>query len=191
MNSKQLDGLPVIGIAEGAKLGAIGETWIDPEAMQIATFAISDGSGLFSVEREAVGWIESADVQAIGPDALMVSDDSKLQAEAPVGEWLAIGDLIKRVVVTEGGKDLGTVNSIEFDSNGLGLQEIEISTGLFSSNLHVPADQIINVGGEMVIVSDAAERQGREPEQEEMSDGERPMVVGDVDKLPHESTEHP
>jgi uncharacterized protein YrrD len=193
MNSKQIKGLPVISIAEGAKVGVVGEAWLDEPHKRVAAFTITDSAGMLAFDTVTIGWLDASHVQAIGPDALMIQDASALTESPPGGNLLAVGDLARRPVVTEGGKELGQISSVEFNRQGLEVTALEISAGLFSGNRQVTADQIVNVGEEMVIVSDQVEVDHGAEHDEDVEDttasGDRSLVVGDVDELPRESTD--
>ena len=57
--------------------------------------------------------------------------------------------------MTEGGIYVGQVVSADFDPSTYRLTAIEVSPGFFRSNKHVPDAHIVNLGADVIIVSDA------------------------------------
>ena len=153
MNSKQINGLAVIDIADGTKLGSLEGAFLDPAGKRIVGFGVvpSDGAG-------GAAFVAADAVHAVGPDALTVDDASKLSA-APVGAAGAglvdLGELIKQKVVTEGGAFVGQVASVEFDERSFLLTQVEVSPGRFKSNTAVPIEHVVSIGGDMLVVADA------------------------------------
>ena len=185
MNSKQLKGLAVISIKDGEKLGTINQVFLDPGAKRIVGFAVQQGGGglLAPADAGAPELIDVDDVHAIGPDAVTLSDKGAMrgdQTRAQLDRLMELDDLTKLKTVTEGGTALGGVASAEIDDRSFALRELEVSTGLFSSNRHVPIGEVLSIGHDLVVVSDvaAADEAGTTPLEGET--GERRFVVGDV-----------
>lgn len=67
-----------------------------------------------------------------------------------------------REVVTEGGANLGDVVSLGFDERTFAISAAEVSPGFLKANTHVPLDQLISIGQDVLVVANAA-LAGREP----------------------------
>ena len=74
---------------------------------------------------------------------------------AAAGSSVPLDEVTKRKVVTEGGADVGNVASLEFDERSFRVTQVEVSPGFFKSNHHVPADQVVRIGPDVVVVADA------------------------------------
>ena len=157
MNSKQINGLAVIDIADGTKLGSLEGAFLDPAGKRIVGFGVvpsdgGDGAG-------GAAFVAADAVHALGPDALTVDDAAKLSA-GPTGAAGAglvdLGALNKHKVVTEGGAFVGQVASVEFDERSFRLTQVEVSPGRFKTNTAVPIEHVVSIGGDMVVVVNAA-----------------------------------
>lgn len=186
MNSKQLKGLAVISIAEGEKLGMVTRADLDPAAKRVVGFAFAAPSGLFAPE--FAPWVETARVHSLGPHALTLDDKRVVQdetgAETAAGV-VELDSLLKRKVVTEGGTYVGQVASLEFDEQDFVLTQLEVSPGVFKGNQHVPIGQVMSIGPDLIIVTNAV---CAPPDVTADSDAagtaEHPWVVGDIEPLP-------
>jgi uncharacterized protein YrrD len=178
MNSQHVKGLTVISIADGQRLGSVTEVYLDPDGRSVTAFAIGHGSSLLSTGDDSARLLDAGDVRAIGPDALMVADAGVLEVPTGGVQRFRLDDLLKRKVVSESGEYVGQVAAVEFDDRGMQVTGIEVSPGFFKSNRVLQATHVINIGEELVIVSDAVcAPQAPEPEAAEQSS----WVVGDVD----------
>lgn len=182
MNSKHLNGLTVISIADGEKLGAIERIHIDPAEKRIVGFSLKHHPGLLGLDpAEQPELIDVDDVHALGPDAMTVTDKSALRGDQTRARYDTLTDLeelSKHKVVTEGGTYVGQVASADLDPTSFRLERIEVSPGFFKSHVEVPIDQVINIGGELIVVDDAVCAPAPAAAD---SEEERRFVVGDVD----------
>lgn len=176
MNSKQLTGLAIVGIADGTIIGRVSQTLFDPEAKRVVGFATTG-------DVPADGrMIDVAEVHSVGPDALMVDAAAAVRGAktgAAAGGLVPLDDLVKRKVVTEGGTFVGEVASLEFDERRFDLTEVEVSTGFFKTNTRVPATQLVSVGDDILVVADAVCADA-EPEPATAEPTAERFVVGDV-----------
>lgn len=181
MNNKQVVGLAVISIADGAKLGTIDRVFADPSAMRIVGFSVKPTSGL--LPNETANLLDVDDVHAVGHDAITLNDTNAIRGDrvnAMMDSLIEFNDLEGKKVVTQGGTYVGNVASLEFDEHSFGLTQVEVSPGFFKSNKHVTTDQVVSVG-EMVIVDDAVcGPDVAEVEVDADADADRRFVVGDV-----------
>ncbi len=146
MNTQHVDGITVVSINAGERLGAVSSILLDSGGRATVALGVASNGG----DR----WLAAADVRAIGPDALTVEHAKCLQAAPPTIETLDLVSVLKRKVVTEGGVFVGHVASAELDDDGLGVTHWEVSPGFFKSNKLVPIDQVVNIGGELMMVTD-------------------------------------
>ena len=157
MNTNHVNGLSVVNIGTGEKLGSVSEILLDPSADHIAAFAIEGvaGGGLLSSQPPSTHWVNAQYVHAIGPDAMTVQDNSALHEAADDAEMTPLSVLIGDKVVTEGGTYVGQVAAAEIDERSMNVTGLEVSPGFFKSNMVVSKAELITVGDEMIIVADS------------------------------------
>jgi len=180
VNHKQIEGLAVISIADGAKVGTINQMFVDTNARRLVGFGIRPEGGRLSEDTPNV--IDIDDIYALGADALTLNDTNAVRGDrtrAAMSGLVDVDELTKRKVMTEGGTHVGEVASLEFDDRSYALSEVEVSPGFFKSNQRVPIAQVINVG-DMVIVANEVCASPDATDEEDEDDGERRFVVGDV-----------
>ena len=155
MGTKLVKGAPVVSLADGRKLGVIDHVYLDPRRKEIVAFSFHR-SGLFAPK--ACHLLDVADVHGIGPDAVTLDDPSAVRSEVAVGakrdDLVDLEDLLKRKVITEGGTLLGQVAAIGFGQDTYRLLEVEVSPGFFEEPVLIPAEAIVRIGSELVVVSD-------------------------------------
>jgi sporulation protein YlmC with PRC-barrel domain len=157
MHTSHVNGLSVVSIGTGERLGSVSEILLDPAADHIAAFAIEDGAsgGLLSSQPPSTRWINARDVHAIGPDAMTVQDDTVLRDAAGDADMTPLSVLVGEKVVTEGGTYVGQVAAAEIDEHSMNVTGLDVSPGFFKSNKVVGKAELITVGDAMVIVADS------------------------------------
>ena len=158
MNSKDITGIAVISIAEGKKLGTVERVYLDPDSQRVVGFAVGSGGGLLSTQPGAGLMVDVTEVHSLGPDALTLDEATAArgaEVTAAAASLLPLDDLTKRKVVTEGGTYVGQVASLEFDERSFRLTEVEVSPGFFRGNVRVPAEHLISIGQDVLVVGDA------------------------------------
>ena len=65
-----------------------------------------------------------------------------------------------RKVVTEGGTDVGEVAAVEFDAQTFAITEVEVSPGFLKTNTHIPLDQLVRIGQDVLVVASVPEAAG-------------------------------
>ena len=156
MNTNHVNGLAVVSIGTGEKLGSVTEILLDPNAERISAFAVDSGSGgILSAQGSKTRWIAADQVRAIGPDAMTVQDASVLSDTAADGETIALSMVMGEKVVTEGGTYVGQVASMDIDDSSMTVSGLEVSAGFFKSTRLVAKDDLITVGDELIIVNDS------------------------------------
>ena len=152
---KDLQGIAVVDVGGGKKLGSVGDLVVAPENGRIV--ALTVGSGMLG---GADSYVAAEDVRAIGPDAVTVQGEDVVRRQSEMPEGLraardASRNLAGKKVVTENGTYLGTVSDYLIDDTALRVTGLTIGGGLLSSEDAVTADRIISVGPDAVIVADA------------------------------------
>lgn len=176
MTVKDLKGLAVISIAEGAKVGSINRVYLDPEARRIIGFSVEPGGNL--LEPDSRKLIDVDDIHSLGPDAMTLADKGAVRGDQTNERWMSLvdlDDLTKQKVVTEGGEYVGQVSTIEFDRATFGLVGIEVSPGFFKGHMRIAIDDVTTIGPELVMVADSVCAPQPEPAAETTED--RPWVV--------------
>lgn len=157
-SNQELTGISVISIGTGEKLGVVEQMAFDSTGRHVAALIIHSGNGakLFSSESSTASWLPVAEIKAIGPDAITVQDPSALRETASEENLLSTSDILKRKIVTEGGAYLGDVSSIHFNNQSLDVTHFEISHGILKSATSVPIEYLVNIGQDIIMVTDAA-----------------------------------
>src|SRR6266540_3478254 len=111
IRAHELEGRAVVDVDAAEKIGKIDEVILDPDAGQVAAFAVSRGEKLLGGGGHVT--VPAWSVQAIGPDALTVRHTAVLGDDAHRFEGLPrLSDVVGRKVVTQSGKLLGTVEDV-------------------------------------------------------------------------------
>lgn len=159
MNSKQIRGLTVINLADGTQVGTIDQVFLDLAAKQVVGFSITNGVGLFGGARDKAPTVAASAVHSLGPDALTLDDVTAAHAawvDATFGAVVPLDDVVGRRVVTEGGANVGDVVSLGFDETTFAITEVEVSPGFLKTHTHIPLDQLVRIGQDVLVVADGA-----------------------------------
>ena len=163
MNSKDIRGLTVISIADGTQVGTIDQVYLDLAAKQVVGFSITNGVGPFGGARDNAPTVAASGIHSLGPDALTLDDVAAAHAAwvgANYGSLVSLDDLAGRKVVTEGGTNVGEVVSLEFDAQTCAITEVEVSPGFLKTNTHIPLDQLVRIGQDVLVVASVPEAAG-------------------------------
>ena len=186
MNSKHVRGLAVVSIADGAKVGSLDRAYLDPALKQIVGFALASGGGLLGSSEPAMT-IDTDEIHSLGPDAMTVDSATAargVRTSSSAETLVDLDDLTKRKVLTEGGTLVGNLVSVDFDERTFRLTHVEASPGFFKSNKHVPIDQVISIGHDLVVVADAVCAVEGSSDSDHAQRAEGRFVVGDVSTAP-------
>jgi len=159
MDSKQIRGLSVINIADGTQVGTVDQVFLDLAAKQVVGFSITNGVGPFGGARDNAPTVAASGVHSLGPDALTLDDVTAAHAAwvgAAYRTLAPLDDVVGRKVVTEGGTDLGSVVSLEFDEHSFTVTEVGVSPGFLKTNTHIPLDHLVRIGQDVLVVADLA-----------------------------------
>jgi len=165
MKSHDVKGLPATS-AGSDDLGQVERAYLDPIAWQIVGFAVGTGAHLFSTESSRM--VDAAEIAALDPKQGLTVKDAGARGASTIeryGELRDLDDLTRLTVYTEGGVLLGHVTGSEFDEQTLTVQSIEVAAHRFGAHPHIPVDQVITVGPELIVVRNEAvpPAPGREP----------------------------
>ena len=154
---KELQGLAVMDVSGGKKLGSVGDLVVSPENGRVVALTMTGGmlSGSES-------WIAVEDVRAIGPDAVTVAGESVARPGREMPDGIraardASRHLAGKKVVTERGTLVGTISDYLVDEGAMRVTGLTVGGGLLSNVDSVAADRIVSVGPDAVIVTDAGE----------------------------------
>lgn len=155
MQGKQMNGLPVISIVDGERLGEVERTYVDPAAKRVIGVAYSAGGGLFTPEISPR--LDVSCIHSLGPGALTVDNRNAIHGETidrMFADLTTLDDLSGRAVLTRGGTALGKVSAVDFDERTFRLTEFEVSRGLMAGTRAVSIEQVATIGLDYVIVKD-------------------------------------
>lgn len=157
---KELQGLAVLDVSGGKKLGTVGDVVVSPDDGRVMALTIAGGmlGGNGS-------YVAAEDVRAIGADAITVDGENVARPESEMPDDLrAARDVSRQLpgkkVVTENGTLLGTVHDVLVDESALRVSGLTIGGGLLSSEDAIAADRIVSVGPDALIVTDEATERG-------------------------------
>lgn len=113
MTAAQIRGLPVVTVRGGEDIAEVRDVIYSPEAGRLVGLTLNK-RGFFSGRSREVLPVES--IHAMGPDAVMVLDDSDLvrpdDAPDDIGHPATERDVMGNDVLTEGGSSLGRVTDL-------------------------------------------------------------------------------
>ncbi|MDQ3691201.1 MAG: PRC-barrel domain-containing protein [Chloroflexota bacterium] len=154
-NAKELRGIAIVDVKNGAKLGNADEIVVSPDDGRVLGFVMKEGT--FLNRNETI--VEIADVRSIGSDAITVEGEAVAHTpEAVAGEIREARsggrDLVGRQVVTQDGSLVGTIADFAIDVQARRVAAIQIGGGLFEKSDVIAADRITSVGADVVVVSE-------------------------------------
>ena len=152
---KELQGLAVVDIGTGTKLGSVDEPIVSLSDGRIVGVMVKGGSG------GRRGYVAAGDIRSIGTDAVTVASGDVLHDEADLDEatreaWEARKHLVGNKVMTEGGSLLGTVSDYYVDEHAARVAGLTIGGGLLSSEDALAADRVVSVGPDAIVVREEA-----------------------------------
>jgi uncharacterized protein YrrD len=168
-NAKDLHGLAIVDVANGKKLGSADEIVVSPDTGRVLGFVMKS-MGVISPNERIV---EMSDIRAIGADAITVEGDEVARTSQAAAEEFRQARASKRglagkKVVTQDGNLVGTVTDYTIDEKGARVKALILGGGLFERGDAIPADRIVSVGTDVVVVSEPGAGAG--------SSGPRPFV---------------
>jgi uncharacterized protein YrrD len=155
--SRELDGLAVVSLSSGERLGRVEDVVFHPASGRVTGFLVNRG-GMFTKPK----YLAADQVQALGADALTIKSEEALTDSDTVGappEDIAAKQLDGRPVLNQAGIILGKIADIALETEGLTVPYLVLATGLLDNALHgkpqLPLSLIQTIGADSVIVSNA------------------------------------
>ncbi len=136
-------GRSVINVEDAQQVGTVEELVIDPAAAQIVAIRLRgarDGGG---------GTVAWQDIQAVGPDAVMVHT-ARTARLGPVDAEAQQG-LVGRRVLTEHGEEVGKLTDVAFDPVDGRVEALQTARG------PIPGHSMLGVGAYALVVRVQAE----------------------------------
>jgi uncharacterized protein YrrD len=168
-----IGGLPVVTIDGGEDVAEVRDVIYSPEVGRIVGLTLNKRGFLGGRRREV---LSAETIRAIGPDAVMVDDETSLirpkDAPADVAEPPSGRDVIGNEVLTEGGTSLGQVRDvvvllgstgevvgyeIDLASGGTGYIPLPTELAVSGSALVVPEDTNEFVKGDLAALGAAVD----------------------------------
>lgn len=153
---KSIEGLKVIGQADGTDLGTVKDVIFDHETVEVLAILVSERELFGLIDAQVAPWSE---IMTIGPDAIMVrsresviraGDDARIHAEMS-GE----NSLVGKAINTTDGRNLGAFSDIYFEDDGT-IVGYEVSGGLFadavSGRRFMPVPESFTLGDDVALV---------------------------------------
>lgn len=155
MKADTLNGMAVLSIASGARLGRVEDLAFDTGAGRVAALRVAaDGQHAL---------IPYASIHAIGKDAITVPSDDVAQWTKPEGALATMPglDAFKKMkVVDEAGTFLGTVKEVNLDPASGQITEVAAHEGgvlgIGGTTRTFAASDIRSVGQDVILVAPAA-----------------------------------
>lgn len=135
-------GQEVVSTSTAMVIGKIKSFVVDPQSSSVLALILKKTSGDADL-------LLYTDLIAFGPDAVTVESEAKLCASSPTVDHLLGKDheLKKKRVLTETGKDLGTVRDVEFDP------DTGRVTALTTNEVSIEGSGLIGIGSYAVVVA--------------------------------------
>lgn len=158
-------GKPVVTMADGKRLEKVRDIVFDEESHQMLGLLVA-GSGLLGKEQ----FIPFMNIHSIGSDAVIISKEEDIRPLSSDEKVLnAVNNqkpLKNKKVLTESGKDLGTIADICFDETSGTVEGYEVTGGIFADMYNgrpmVPAPNTLKIGEDVVFVPDETADKMRE-----------------------------
>lgn len=158
MNVKELVGMTVFAIEGGRNVGTVDRLFFLPEEMRVTDLIVTRGAAMLE-DPNPQRMLPTDRIKAIGRDAITIESEDVLDVtpdgEVPEGR-VAFDEIEREKVITESGDEIGEVSSVSFSDTTFLLEEVVVSRGFLSGNAVIPADQIVSVGEDVIVVRDGA-----------------------------------
>jgi uncharacterized protein YrrD len=157
VRGSDLIGLPVVTLA-GDDIAEVRDVLFDPARGEVIGFTLNKRGKLARRMKES---LPRDHVQAIGPAAVMVNDETALSSEVPKASGEGSGNVLGDRVLTDAGVLIGTVTDAVIDTSTGAVVGYEIApadepSGRNGRRSYVPLSDTCAVSGEALIVPAAA-----------------------------------
>ncbi len=153
--TRDVIGLPVIGVQTGKQVGVIKDVLLDDE-WQVQAFVLSDG--YWFQDATGVGWDS---VVAVGDDAVTIKQEELIGPLDAAGSWRLLLGGSRRIkglpLLTVNGHQLGVVDDVYLDGeSGRKVIGYEVTEGFISDlkegRKWLPMPESVKVGEDALIV---------------------------------------
>jgi len=148
-------GRSVVAREGGETIGKVKDLIVDTAGRQVLGFIVSES--LFKGAK-VVPW---AGVQAIGPDAVVVSSAASIVQADDVPAIKAVLDKDLSIhglrLQTTAGKELGKIDDVQFDEHTGAVLGYELAGGVFGRNSFMPTPLSLELGKDLAFVGAEAE----------------------------------
>ncbi len=151
MRTSKIRGLPVLGIDDGVRVGAVDDLLIDTRARRVAALVLRT--------QTVNQWIPFDQLQRVGDDAVMVASAQVAQQaseQSPLGTLPSLRALLGLAVVDAAGKRWGNLEELSFDPTDGRITELAVRRsgvlGLGGGTETVPAAAVRSLGPDVVVV---------------------------------------
>ncbi len=156
---REILGLPVIALAQAAKVGVVRDLVIDPSRRAIVALLLAD-----TTRQKPSRQVSFDAVRRVGPHAVMIEDESAVSELSEYPQQLTLSEGTSRLVglqvITDTGRTVGTISDVAVDEGSGLIEEYLVSVGPFrdmiSGRLSIPASAPTAVGKEYMIVPETA-----------------------------------
>jgi uncharacterized protein YrrD len=159
-NARVLVGRAVVSVADGEKLGAVSDIWLDLDKRTVRGLVMGSGGGLFHHQTPSV--IPLTQVRSIGLQAITVHDRTNIALmEGAPYEGASTLEMLRKRVVTASGEVLGDGDDISFDETSGAFAALQLAPqggflGIGATMPVIPLDEVIAFGPDVIVVADAA-----------------------------------
>jgi len=138
----ELIGKDVLDLSTATSAGRVDDVVVDPQGRVARGIVIGKSAGDGT-------WLPWSDIKSIGPDAVTI-DRSDVIVVAPndLGPGCRLGGVFGRRVLTDEGRELGPLSTMEVDEGSGAL------TSLVLSDRRIMPDQLIGIGSYATVVHD-------------------------------------
>jgi uncharacterized protein YrrD len=155
MEFGELKNRPVVSLADAARLGFIDTALVDLHNQQVTGFRVRTG-GIFTHHSA----ILREDVKSLGEDAVTVEDSRRLADEGKMPQLktsVALGNLLGSRVISEDGKEIGTVADVEMTVETGQIESYVLAGGLLDRLRHdkhlLPSSSVKSIGDKLIVVT--------------------------------------
>ena len=155
MKSTDLNGMAVVSLQEGAKLGQVDQPIFDLSARRLRALYVKGDSGISILPFDQI--------EKIGTDAITVATSRVTQtpgAESMGSRMLDLPTLRKLKVVDRDGTYLGTLSEIEFDPQSGQVTQLAAHkggvAGIGGTTTPIDTEATLTVGAELLTVNSSA-----------------------------------
>jgi uncharacterized protein YrrD len=158
-NARVLIGRAVVSVADGEKLGAVSDVWLDLDERTVRGLVMGGGGGLF---HQISSVIPLTQVRNIGLQAITVHDRTNIALmEGVPYEGASTLEMLRKRVITASGEVLGDGDDISFDETSGAFAALQLAPqggflGIGATVPVIPLDEVIAFGPDAITVADAA-----------------------------------